>query len=88
MLVNFLGLREVAFELVVCSMECSIPIRADMVEKQEKIRKKLEKDYEEMIEAHREECEEHEQAVLRTIAAKRPKRHHRRNQNKRACVIM
>ena len=88
MLVDFLGLKEVAFELVVCSMECSIPIRAAMVQKQKETREKQERDYEEMIEAHRKECEEHEQAVLRTLAANRPKRNHRRNQNRRACVIM
>ena len=90
MLADFLGLKEVAFELVVCSMECSVPVRAAMVQKQKETREKLERDYEEMIEAHRKECEEHEQSVLRTIAANRPKRKHRRNQgrNRKACVIM
>lgn len=87
-MVDFLGLKEVAFELVVCSMECSIPIRAAMVQKQKEAWQKQERDYEEMIEAHRKECEEHEQAVLRTLAANRPKRSRRRNQNRRACVIM
>jgi len=89
MLVDFLGLKEVAFELVVCSVECSIPIRAAMVQKQKEARQKQERDYEEMIEAHRKECEEHERAVLRTLAANRPKRSRRRNQNRRrACVII
>ena len=89
MLVDFLGLKEVAFELVVCSMECSVPVRAAMVQKQKETHEKQERDYEEMIEAHRKECEEHEQAVLRTLAANRPKRNRRRNQNRRrACVIM
>lgn len=88
MLVDFLGLKEVAFELVVCSMECSVPVRAAMIQKQEETRQKLERDYEEMIEAHSKECKEHEQAVLRTLAANRPKRNRRRNQNRRACVIM
>ena len=86
-LVDFLGLKEVAFELVVCSMECSIPVRAAMVQKQKEIRQKQESEYEDMIEAHRKECEEHTQAVLRTLAANRP----RRNRNRRrrhACVIM
>lgn len=87
MAVDFLGLKEVAFELVVCSMECSIPVRAAMVQKQVETRQKLESDYEKMIEAHRKECEEHEQAVLRTLAANRPKRNRRRN-NRKACVIM
>ena len=90
MLVDFLGLKEVAFELVVCSMECSVPVRAAMVQKQKETREKQERDYEEMIEAHRKECEEHEKAVLRTLAANRPKRSHRRNQHRSrsACVIM
>jgi len=88
-IVNYLGLKEVGFELVVCSTECSLPVRAKMVEKQKEIRYKLEKEYDDMIEAHRKECEEHEKAVLRTLAANRPKRNRQRNASRRsACVIM
>ena len=86
-MVDFLGLKEVAFELVVCSMECSIPVRATMVQKQKDTRQKLERDYEDMIEAHRKECEEHTQTVLRTLAANRPRRNRNRRRH-RACVIM
>lgn len=88
MIVDFLGLKEVAFELVVCSMECSIPVRAAMVQRQKETRETLERAYEEMIEAHRKECEEHAESVLRTLAANRPRRNRRRNHNRRACVIM
>jgi len=88
-LVNYLGLRLVAFELVVCSTECSLPVRAKLVEKQKEIRCRQEKEYDDMIEAYRKECEEHERTVLRTLAANRPKRNRNRNTSRRsACVIM
>ena len=85
-LVSYLGLKEVAFELVVCSTECSLPVRAKMVEKQKEIRYRLEKEYDDMIEAHRKECEEHERMVLRTLAANRPR--NRNTSRRSACVIM
>jgi len=88
-LVSYLGLKEVAFELVVCSTECSLPVRAKMVEKQKEIRYRLEKEYDDMIEAHRKECKEHERTVLRKLAANRSRRNRNRNTSRRsACVIM